>query len=53
MPDRTPLIKDAGELKEAHEARLAVLAPPIFDVDLYVEEFGRSIVPAYRRGIAD
>ena len=53
MPDRTPLIKDAGELKEAHEARLAVLAPPMFDVDLYVEEFGRSIVPAYRRGIAD
>ena len=33
MPDRTPLIKEAGELKEAHESRLAVLAPPIFDVD--------------------
>ena len=53
MPDRTPLIKDAGELKEAHESRLAALAPSLFDVDLYVEDFGRSIVPAYRRGIAD
>ena len=53
MPDDTPLIKDPGELKEAHEARLGAIAPPIFDVDSYVEEFGRSIVPAYRRGIAD
>ena len=53
MPDRTPLIKDAGELKEAHESRLATMAPPIFDVESYVEDFGRSIVPAYRRGIAD
>ncbi len=53
MPDATPLVKDAGELKEAHEARLATLAPPIFDVETYVEEFGRSIVPAYRRGVAD
>src|SRR6476659_2178701 len=53
MPDRTPLIKDAGELKEAHESRLATMAPPIFDVESYVEDFGRSIVPAYRRGVAD
>ena len=53
MPDRTPLIKDGGELKEAHESRLATMAPPIFDVESYVEDFGRSIVPAYRRGIAD
>ena len=53
MPDLTPLIKDAGELKEAHESRLAAMAPPIFDVESYVEDFGRSIVPAYRRGVAD
>jgi pyruvate/2-oxoacid:ferredoxin oxidoreductase beta subunit/Pyruvate/2-oxoacid:ferredoxin oxidoreductase delta subunit len=53
MPDETPLIKDAGELKEAHEARLATMALPVFDIDTYVGEFGRSIVPAYRRGQAD
>ena len=53
MPDDTPLIKDAGELKEAHEARLATMALPVFDIDSYVEEFGRSIVPAYRHGVAD
>jgi pyruvate ferredoxin oxidoreductase beta subunit len=47
------LIKDAGELKEAHDARLLAAAPPLLDMDLYVEEFGRSVVPAYRRGIAD
>jgi ferredoxin len=53
MPDETPLIKDAGELKEAHAARLATMALPVFDIDTYVEEFARSIVPAYRRGLAD
>ena len=53
MPDDTPLIKDAGELKEAHEARMATMALPVFDIDMYVEEFGRSIVPAYRSGVAD
>jgi pyruvate ferredoxin oxidoreductase beta subunit len=52
MPDTTPLIKDRGEPKELHEARLGA-AEPVFDMDLYVEEFGRSVVPAYRRGIAD
>ena len=30
-----------------------VAAPPLFDVESYVEEFGRSVVPAYRRGVAD
>ncbi|MEK6720705.1 MAG: thiamine pyrophosphate-dependent enzyme [Chloroflexota bacterium] len=53
MTDEALLVKQAGELKEAHESRLAALAPPLFDVDRYVEDFGRSIVPAYRRGIAD
>jgi pyruvate/2-oxoacid:ferredoxin oxidoreductase beta subunit/NAD-dependent dihydropyrimidine dehydrogenase PreA subunit len=47
------LLKPVGESKEHHEARLANLAPPLLDMDAYVEEFGRSVVPAYRRGIAD
>jgi pyruvate ferredoxin oxidoreductase beta subunit len=47
------LLKSAGESKEHHEARLADLAPPLLDMDAYVEEFGRTVVPAYRRGIAD
>jgi pyruvate ferredoxin oxidoreductase beta subunit len=46
------LTKEPGDLKEAHEAGLAV-APPLFDIETYVEEFGASIVPAYRQGIAD
>jgi pyruvate/2-oxoacid:ferredoxin oxidoreductase beta subunit/Pyruvate/2-oxoacid:ferredoxin oxidoreductase delta subunit len=52
MPDTTSLNKVGGEPKELHEARLGA-AEPVFDIDLYVEEFGRTIVPAYRRGIAD
>jgi pyruvate ferredoxin oxidoreductase beta subunit len=52
MPDTTPLIKEAGEDKGAHESRLAATALPLFDVHAYVEEFGRTIVPAYRRGVA-
>ena len=47
------LIKEPGETKDAHEARLGTLAPPLLDMDAYVEEFGRTIVPAYRRGVAD
>ncbi len=47
------LFKEAGELKEHHEARLADAAPPLLDMAAYVEEFGRTVVPAYRRGIAD
>jgi len=47
------LIKDQGELKEEHDARLLAAAPPLLDMDAYVEEFGRTIVPAYRRGVAD
>jgi pyruvate ferredoxin oxidoreductase beta subunit len=52
-PDDTPFAKEAGELKELHLDRLATVAPPLLDIDAYVEEFGRSVVPAYRRGIAD
>ena len=47
------LLKDPGELKEAHDVRLGVAAPPLLDMDAYVEEFGRTVVPAYRRGVAD
>ena len=52
-PDETLFVKEAGELKEAHLDRLASIAPPLLDIDAYVEEFGRSVVPAYRRGVAD
>ena len=47
------LIKETGEVKEAHDSRLLAVAPPLLDMDAYVEEFGRTIVPAYRRGVAD
>ena len=50
---RDLLLKPAGELKEHHEVRLAHVAPPLLDMAAYVEEFGRTVVPAYRRGIAD
>jgi pyruvate/2-oxoacid:ferredoxin oxidoreductase beta subunit/Fe-S-cluster-containing hydrogenase component 2 len=49
---RSPLTKEAGSLKEQHEVELGI-ATPLFDVRSYVEEFGASIVPAYRRGVAD
>ncbi len=52
-PDDTPFVKEAGELKASHLDRLASIAPPLLDIDAYVEEFGRSVVPAYRQGIAD
>jgi pyruvate/2-oxoacid:ferredoxin oxidoreductase beta subunit/Pyruvate/2-oxoacid:ferredoxin oxidoreductase delta subunit len=52
MPDDAPLIKDVGEPKEHHEARLGA-ALPVLDMHGYVEDFGRSVVPAYRQGIAD
>src|SRR6185503_1323979 len=47
------LRKDPGEIKEAHDSRLMTAAPPLLDIDTYVEEFGLSVVPAYRRGVAD
>ena len=46
------LLKEQGEPKEAHEARLGV-AGLLFDVHGYVEEFARAVVPAYRAGVAD
>jgi pyruvate/2-oxoacid:ferredoxin oxidoreductase beta subunit/ferredoxin len=49
---RSPLTKEPGALKEQHEVELGV-ASPLFDIGAYVEEFGASIVPAYRRGVAD
>ncbi len=51
-PDTTPLAKVQGEPKEHHEVRLGA-ALPVFDVRSYVEDFNRSIVSAYRRGVAD
>lgn len=52
-PADSPFLNGTGGLKELHIDRLAALAPPLLDIDAYVEEFGRSVVPAYRRGIAD
>jgi pyruvate ferredoxin oxidoreductase beta subunit len=52
MLDSAPLLKVAGEPKEHHETRLGA-ALPVLDMHGYVEEFGRSVVPAYRRGVAD
>ncbi len=52
MSDSAPLVKVAGEPKELHETRLGA-ALPVLDMHAYVEEFGRSVVPAYRRGVAD
>ena len=49
---RSPLTKERGALKEQHEVELGI-ATPVFDIASYVEEFGASIVPAYRRGVAD
>jgi pyruvate/2-oxoacid:ferredoxin oxidoreductase beta subunit/Pyruvate/2-oxoacid:ferredoxin oxidoreductase delta subunit len=51
-PNATPLAKVKGEPKEHHEVRLGAAAP-VFDVRAYVEDFNRSIVAAYRRGVAD
>ena len=47
-----PLIKEAGEPKEAHESRLGQ-ALPVLDVAAYAADFAATIVPAYRRGEAD
>jgi len=33
--------------------RRAGSALPVLDIDAYVEDFGRSVIPAYRRGVAD
>jgi pyruvate ferredoxin oxidoreductase beta subunit len=53
MTDLAVLGKLPGELKEAHGDRLTSVTPEVLDIHAYVEEFGRSVVPAYRQGIAD
>jgi len=52
MPE-VALLKDPGAAKELHDAELAVLAEPVLDIHSYVEDFGRTVVPGYRRGVAD
>src|SRR6188472_3604346 len=52
MVDMADLTKEAGEPKEAHEARLG-RALPMFDVDRYVADFAATIMPEYRTGQAD
>ncbi len=47
-----PSIKEAGEPKEIHEARLGG-AGTVLDVDAYVDDFNGPLIDAYRRGIAD
>jgi pyruvate ferredoxin oxidoreductase beta subunit len=46
------LVKEPGQPKELHEGELA-LAEPVFDAEAYVDDFNRSVVAAYRRGVAD
>ncbi len=46
------LVKEAGQPKELHEAELAP-AELVFDLDGYVDDFNRSVVTSYRRGVAD
>lgn len=46
------LTKPAGQEKELHETRLEAAAA-LFDIDSYVEDFNRSVIGAYRRGVAD
>ncbi len=48
----TDLAHEAAEPKEVAESRVAT-ALPLFDVHAYVDDFNRSIVPAYGRGSAD
>src|SRR6188472_532820 len=52
MPE-IALAKDPGAAKELHDADLAAMALPLLDMDAYVEDFGRSVVPGYRSGVAD
>lgn len=48
-----PWFKEAGEDKQHHEVRLAIHVEDLLDVHAYVEAFSASVIPAYRRGIAD
>jgi pyruvate/2-oxoacid:ferredoxin oxidoreductase beta subunit/Pyruvate/2-oxoacid:ferredoxin oxidoreductase delta subunit len=51
-PAADPLTKKPGEPKELHTARLG-RALPVLDVAGYVADFGATVVPAYRAGLAD
>jgi pyruvate/2-oxoacid:ferredoxin oxidoreductase beta subunit/Fe-S-cluster-containing hydrogenase component 2 len=51
--DQAPLIKGVAEEKERHEARLASLALPVFDVHAYVDDFNSAVVGAYAGGRGD
>ncbi|HJW22516.1 MAG TPA: thiamine pyrophosphate-dependent enzyme [Candidatus Limnocylindrales bacterium] len=53
LADVAVLRKEPGEPKDFHDDRLATVAPEVLDIHAYVEDFGRSVVPAYRQGIAD
>ena len=48
-----PLIKEATENKEVHEARLAQAAEVVFDTHAYVDDFNTVVIDAYRTGTAD
>ncbi|HEY8169104.1 MAG TPA: thiamine pyrophosphate-dependent enzyme [Candidatus Limnocylindrales bacterium] len=51
MPESL-LVKEPGQPKELHETELEA-AELVFDVEEYVDDFNRSVVTAYRRGVAD
>ncbi len=52
MPDTAPLVIDAPEPIEVTADRMGGGAS-LLDIEAYVDDFGRSVIPAYRRGIAD
>lgn len=52
-PGSGPLTKRPEEPKEHHEARLGAHVEELLDVRAYVEAFAETVIPAYRRGIAD
>ena len=51
--DESPLVKQAAEDKEHHEARLAASAALVFDVHAYVDDFNAVVVGAYAVGRGD
>lgn len=51
-PAPTVVHKPAGEPSEAHLGSV-VLAPTLFDVHAYVDDFNSAVVGAYRRNVAD
>jgi pyruvate/2-oxoacid:ferredoxin oxidoreductase beta subunit/Pyruvate/2-oxoacid:ferredoxin oxidoreductase delta subunit len=52
-PRRSPLIKEASEELEHHQARLSASTLPIFDVHAYVDDFNSAVVGAYATGRGD